>query len=219
MRILVYLTSVCALFLLWNHPANAQPFAVGVIGGVRATDDLSGTLHAESQRYIAGPKLEIRLPMHFSIEFDALYRQVGFTGHASSPFFSSVTRERDRSWEFPLIAKYRLSGIAGVHPFVGAGYAPRILHGSDISSGSTLNIPTGGYTYFSNVRSNVSYPVTHGVVISGGVELSAPHLSISPELRYIHWNAPSINDFGGDGSFAFTSKQDEVFVLLGIAWR
>jgi hypothetical protein len=42
---------------------------------------------------------------------------------------------------------------------------------------------------------------------------------ISPELRYVHWNAPAINDFGGDGTFRWVSSQDELFVLVGIAWR
>jgi hypothetical protein len=116
-----------------------------------------------------------------------------------------------------MILKYRLP-IALTHPFVGAGYAPRTIHGTDVSSGSYLSSPSG-YTYFFNRHSDTSYSWTHGVVVSGGVNWDAGHLRFTPELRYVHWSAPFLNEYGGDGSFRFVSKQDEVFVLLGISWH
>jgi hypothetical protein len=212
-----------AFLLLSAHFAFAQPFAVGVEGGLRTTGDVSGTLTPESKRYIVGPKVEVRLPWHLSFEFDALYRDIGFTGYGNTCCGSSITRERDRSWEFPMIVKYHLPGIARLHPFVGIGYAPRIVRGSDVSSGSYLigiteNPPASTYEYF-NSRSKVSYPATQGLVISGGVEFRAPHVLISPELRYVHWNQPFLYEFGGDGSFQYTSPQDELFVLVGLAWH
>jgi hypothetical protein len=75
------------------------------------------------------------------------------------------------------------------------------------------------YAYFFNQHSNPSYSLTHGVVVCGGVNLGAGHVWFSPELRYVHWNAPFLSEFGGDGSFRFVSKQDEVFLLLGVSWR
>ncbi|HMC61615.1 MAG TPA: hypothetical protein VKJ01_20655 [Candidatus Solibacter sp.] len=214
---------ILALVFLSGHPAVAQWVAVGVKGGVRTTDDTSGSLASESKRYIVGPMAEIRLPLRLSFEVDALYRRFGFTGGASSVFGSSITRERANSWEFPMIVKYRLP-VVPAHPFVGAGYAPRTIHGTDVSSGRFLsgisqNPPASIYTYFFNQRSDTSYSLTHGIVVLGGVNLGAGHVRFSPELRYVHWNAPFLNEFGGDGSFQFVSRQDEFQVLLGVSWH
>jgi len=203
--------------LLSDHLAVAQQVAVGVVGGVRTTGDVSGTLTSESKRYIVGPMVEIRLPLRLSFEVDALYRRFGFTGYASSALANSITRERANSWEFPMILKYRLPGV-GAHPFVGVGYAPRAVHGTDVSSGSYLSSPST-YSYFFNRHSDTSYSWTHGVVVSGGVNLGVGHVRFSPELRYVHWNAPFLNAVGGDGSFRFVSNQDEAFVLVGVSWH
>ena len=37
------------------------------------TDNVTGSLTSESKRYILGPMVEVRLPLHFSFELDALY--------------------------------------------------------------------------------------------------------------------------------------------------
>jgi len=201
------------LVFLGGHPAVAQQIAVGVKGGVRTTDDISGERSAlygaksESKRYSVGPMLEVGLPLRLSFEFDALYRRFGFKSLFSGQLAYSTTRERANSWEFPMILKYRLAAVPG-HPFVGVGYAPRTVHGTDVSSGSYLSGPSS-YTYYVNQQSQTSYSVTHGAVISGGVDLGAGHVRVSPELRYVHWSAP----------FFFNSKQDELFVLLGVSWH
>ncbi len=196
----------------------AQRFEVGVEGGVQTVDDVSGTLHPESKRYIVGPKVEIRLPLRLSFEFDALYRRFGFTGYETSCCGNSITRERANSWEFPMILKYRIP-VAPGHLFAGAGYAPRTVHGTDVSNGVfNVGLP-GPLAYIVNQRSETRYSVTQGVVISGGLNLGSGHVWFSPELRYVHWNAPFLNEFGGDGSYRFVSNQNEVFVLLGISWR
>ncbi len=218
MRLSWRVRGIVVLAFLSGHPALAQRFEVGVEGGIRTTDDVSGTLTSESKRYIMGPKVEIRLPLRLSFEFDALYRRFGFTGYETSCCGSSVTRERANSWEFPMILKYRIPVVPG-HPFVGVGYAPRTVHGTDVSSG----VGNVGFStppiYFFNQRFETTYPVTSAVVISGGLNLGAGHIRFSPELRYEHWNAPFLNEFGGDGSSRFVSNQNEVFVLLGVSWR
>jgi outer membrane protein W len=118
-----------------------------------------------------------------------------------------------------MIVKYHLPGVARLHPFAGIGYAPRTVSGNDVSAGNNLDVGTGVMTYYSNVHSKVSYPVTQGLVVSGGVEFGAHHVLISPELRYVHWNQPFLNSEGGDGSYQYHSPQDELFVLVGIAWH
>jgi hypothetical protein len=220
MRFFSPVIEILAFVLLCGDLAVAQPVAVGVIGGVRATDDASGSLSSESKRYIVGPSVDVRLPKRFSVEVDALYRRFGFTGYESSCCGNAIVRERANSWEFPMILKYHLP----VHSFAGVGYAPRVVHGTDVSSGSFLsgiseNPPADIYTYFFNQRSTTNYSVTQGVVVSGGVNLDAGHIRFTPEVRYVHWSSPFLNAEGGDGSFLFKSKQDEVFVVLGVSWR
>jgi hypothetical protein len=165
------------------------------------------------------------MPKRLSIEVDALYRRFGFTEYVTycCGFGSSITRERANSWEFPLILKYHVTG-GRVHPFVGVGYAPRIVHGTDVSSGSylsgmTSNPPMDIYTYYFNQRSNTNYSWTHGVVVSGGVSLGAGHVRFTPEVRYVHWNAPFLNSPGNHGCCMYASNQDEVFVMLGLSWH
>lgn len=205
----------------------AQQITVGVEGGVRTTDDVSGSLTSESKRYIVGPAVDIRLPKRLSVEVDALYQRFGFTGYenACCGLGSAIVRERANSWEFPAILKYHLP-VRLAHPFVGAGYAARVVHGKDVSSGSYLsgiteNPPMDVYTYFYNQRTPTNYSVTQGVVVSGGVSFGAGHLRFTPEVRYVHWNTPFLNqsEDGGEASIPFVSKQNEVFVLLGLSWR
>jgi hypothetical protein len=212
------LGGLLGLVVLGGHLATAQPVAIGIEGGLRTTGDVTGTLTPESKRYIVGPKVEVRLPLHLSFEFDALYRRVGFLGYVSSCCGSAVRGERDDSWEFPMLVKYRVPGVPRLHPFVGIGYAPRIVHGHDVISGYSLDFYTGARMYYS-FATKFSYPTTQGLVVSGGVEFGARHLLVTPELRYVHWNQRFLSEYGGDGSFQYTSPQDEMFVLLGIAWH
>jgi hypothetical protein len=206
---------VCLGFL---RPADAQILAFGAKGGVRATTDVSGSppVSNESQRYIVGPAVELRLPLGFAVEFDALYRRFGYAQSSSSCCTIGTTRERANSWEFPIIAKYRFSE-RGLHPFLGVGYDPRTVQGTDFSSGVyNLGLP-GGPQYFSG-QTSTAYAVTHGLVVSGGFDLGVRHLRISPELRYVHWTQPFWNQYGPDGH-RIQSGQNEVFVLFGLMWR
>jgi hypothetical protein len=194
-------------------PIGAQILAFGVKGGARATSDVSGfpLVSNESQRYIVGPAVELRLPLGIAVEFDALYRPFGYSQQSFSNIAGlKMTRERAHSWEFPLIAKYRFRET-GLHPFLGLGYEPRIVSGTDVSSFNPSVSP------FSTAPT--AYSTTHGLVVSGGIDFGARRLRISPELRYVHWNRPFLGQFGPDGSYRIQSAQNEVFVLLGLMWR
>src|ERR1700687_3014021 len=98
-----------------------------------------------------------------------------------------------------MILKYGLPSPR-VRPFVGAGYAPRTIHGTDVSSGFYLsgisqNPPMSIYTYYFNRRFDTNYSVSHGVLGSAGVDLVVGRVRISPELRYVHWGAPFLSEF------------------------
>ncbi|HEV3197258.1 MAG TPA: hypothetical protein VGZ73_05110 [Bryobacteraceae bacterium] len=165
--------------------------------------------------------LDLRLPWRLGVEFDALYRRFGYTSLFQSCCASGITRERANSWEFPLIVKYRLP-VPVAHPFVGAGFDPRTVHGSDVSSGSFLsgiatNPPASIYSYYFNRGTSTDYAVTKGFVVSAGVDLDTRHIRISPEVRYLHWNAPFLDQSGGDGSYHVQSAQNECYILIGVS--
>jgi hypothetical protein len=168
--------------------------------------------------------LDLRLPWRLGVEFDALYRRFGYTsGSHYQGYASAVHRGRANSWEFPIIIKYRLP-VRLAHPFAGVGYDPRTVHGSEVSSGwflsgTSSSPPWDIYTYYFNQRTSKDYPLAHGYVISGGVDLDAKHIRISPELRYVHWNQPFLKEWGGDGSYYMQSAQSEIFFLVGITWH
>lgn len=199
-----------ALVLLSGNDLRAQQFEVGVEGGIRTTDDFfsvgSFTMTSESKRYIVGPTVEVGLPKRFSVEVDALYHRFGFTAlYVAGENFQYV-RERTNSWEFPVILKYHLP-VRLLHPFVGIGYAPRIVKGKDTGWGESA----GCFCYYSSPRSSTNYPVMQGVVVSGGVSFGAGHFQFTPEFRYTIWTAPNLNNYQW--------VPDEASVLLGIRWR
>ena len=58
--------------------AMAQPFSIGVKGGIPLNDGTVGGKD-ESRPYVIGPSAEVRLPAGFAIEVDALYRRLSLT--------------------------------------------------------------------------------------------------------------------------------------------
>jgi hypothetical protein len=38
---------------------------------------------------------------------------------------------------------------------------------------------------------------------------------VAPEVRYVHWNKPAVNEYGSHG-FSIQSAQDQVDVMVGI---
>jgi hypothetical protein len=179
-----------------------QSIAIGAVGGVRATDDLTGqAVTSVSGRYIVGPELDIGLPLGFGIEVDALYRRQAYnaldTGIA--PFY-----ERANSWEFPLLLKYRLP-FPLIKPFLEAGYAPKVVNGS-------VHYDSNGTTQSTN------FPTTQGIVAGGGVQFGIGRLRLSPAVRYTRWlEAPILVNFG-DGPESI-SAQNQVDFVLGITWK
>jgi hypothetical protein len=125
-----------------------------------------------------------------------------------------------------MILNYHLP-VLPAYPFVGVGYAPHTIHGTDVSSGSCLsgigrnpplNIYTYIYTNYFNRSSATNYSVTNAVVVSWGVNLGFGHLRFTPELRYEHWKTPFLDAFRGDES-QFAPNQNGAFVLVGVSWH
>jgi hypothetical protein len=195
-------------------PAFGQRLALGVKGGVRATDDfLSGSATSESKRYVVGPMVEIVLPHRLGLEVNALYRRFGYrSGGQGSPFADFTERNRGNSWEFPMLLKYRFAGRL----YAAGGYAPRTINGSGRADIVETNILAGSPRLIT-LRSDFDY-VSHGAVVGAGVELGSERVRFSPEFRYTRWKDKAV-DIQGSRGFMIQSNQNQIDVLLGITWR
>jgi hypothetical protein len=159
--------------------------------------------------------VELRLPYGFSIECDALYKRLGFgeTTKMSGLIFT-YTNASANSWEFPLLAKYRLPSVAAARPYFSAGPSFRARSGVSVSStrvlyfgGGTVTGPlhTSNDIHFDN-RSNL------GFTIGFGIAARLKFLYLAPEARYTRWKPDRQTD-----PFLH-SYQNQVELLLGITF-
>lgn len=192
-----------------------QPLSIGVTGGERLSDDVTGAT-PESRRYVVGPTIELELPWRFAVEADALYRRNGYQVAYGNFAYSVVESERANSWEFPMLLQYRLP-LPKVKPFVEVGVAPRTISGAIAESGFSVNIMTGQRTPLSDTQST-NWSASVGVVVGGGVRFGLGRLRFSPEVRYTHWTSTPINGYFSDGP-SYYSTQEQVDVLIGIGWK
>jgi hypothetical protein len=167
-------------------PAFPQLFSFGVIGGVPITSSFStaqdsGSIgFAYDRLYVVGPTAEIHLPIHFSVEVDALYRRNGFDYYGSSGTFPPqlfAARTVVNDLQFPILAKYEVNVVPLLKPFVSGGLVFRHT-GTSTSGNITINS-------FDN-------PNSAGVAIGGGVALKVGPLRLSPQIRYTHWPSPPV---------------------------
>jgi hypothetical protein len=144
-----------------------------------SSDNDSGAFASRGGRFVFGPTVELRLPFGLGIEVDALYR--------------SVKNPSGGSWEFPVLARYRLPVSGRVAPFVLGG---------------------GSFERNELLRANQVGPAgtTTGFVAGGGVEAKVGWLRLTPEVRYTRWT----------GNFSFRgadlTHRNEVEFLVGITF-
>jgi hypothetical protein len=182
-----------------------QSIALGAIGGVRVTDDLTGGgATSVSKRYVFGPELDIGLPFGLGIEVDALYRREAYHSYYSNTNYNGTSDEHANTWEFPMLLKYRIP-FPLIKPFLEAGYAPRVMNGS-------IHYYANGLTIGTN------YPTSQGIVAGGGVQFGIGRLRLSPAVRYTHWNNTPVTVVFSDGP-TFQSSQNQADIVLGISWK
>lgn len=170
--------TLLVLTFLTQSSAFAQfRLSIGVIGGASLTGDFqdqsigyangnASLAYSTSKHWIAGGTLEARLPLHLSMEVDALYHELEFTQalyEKSNGTLNSVSPASVVTWEFPLLAEYRFA-FPLVKPFVGAGPAFR-------SAGNL----------------NGTNPSDNGFAAVLGAELRVWKLRIAPQIRYLRW--------------------------------
>ncbi|MDZ4797181.1 MAG: hypothetical protein SGI92_03385 [Bryobacteraceae bacterium] len=194
---------VCALTSL------AQlPIGVGIKGGIPFNGSFTdvGRFTSETQRYIVGPMVELRLPAGFAIEGDALYSKVNLSGPLSAvgSVFGSLVDSS--SWEFPVLVKKKFGGpnavAASARPYVGAGASFRSLTGL----GSLPSFITNGREVDKN---------NTGFVVAFGVDIRALVLHISPEIRFTRWGT---ENFGSGLANIWKTNQNQAQFLIGISF-
>ena len=118
-------------------------------------------------QWTVGPMVKVDLPANLGIEFNALYRKIGYEYQTNrNPLSTSetvFTNVSDSVWDFPVLAKYRFPGDIA-RPYLGGGWTYRRL-------GDLLRFNSG----------------SHGVVVGAGATIRATMLRISPEFRYTRW--------------------------------
>jgi len=118
-------------------------------------------------RPIAGIMIDIKLPESFSLEMDCLYRPLNARDVTilSNGTVSSQRRFTVLTWEFPVLAKYRLPRTRP-KPFVELGPS---LRGSGNLNGAR--------------------PSHEGITAGVGIELGQRRVTFSPTIRYTRWRA------------------------------
>jgi hypothetical protein len=213
------------LFLIFTTTSGGQTFTVGVLGGVRTTGSFTGNLTDESKRYAIGPSVELQLPLGFSVEADALYRRFGYSSIFVVPIVPgsvTVTRERDNSWELPVLAKYH-PPIRGLRSFAGIGVAPRVISGRQHQSGYTIDPFTRLPSQPFASSYNRDYGPDVGLVIAGGVDVGIGHLRFTPQVRWTRWNERFLDEivrnYGFLGLENYQAAPNQFDVMIGIGWR
>jgi hypothetical protein len=239
-----------ALFplLLVTSIASSQPFRIGVEGGVPLTDAFStasptavsiSSLNYSSatRRYTVGATAEVRLPSHLSIKADVLYKRLGFDStYVPLPLINNViciscpqtlitSATTANSFEFPVLAKYRIGKLGPLRPYVEGGVAFRTIQGmKQVSQTSTINpcvsvcpvvpAPTTGST--TGPGGELSHSFTKGVTAGAGVEFQHFPLPVGVfgEVRYTRWTAEAFAAPSG----GLTSLKDQADVLVGVTF-
>jgi hypothetical protein len=196
---ILYSICIFGLCLLGGAASGfGQIFSVGVTGGVGLTDGIENQtidgyhFYSYSKDYIVGPMVELNLPLHLSVEADALYRPLSLASYISldNGVNTAVARSHVITWEFPLLVKYKFP-FPVVKPFVELGPSFR-------ASGNM----------------NGTSPSDYGVTLGGGVEAHLLRLKIAPELRYTHW-AP---DNASPSLILPVTNQNQVELLVGLSF-
>jgi hypothetical protein len=119
--------------------------------------------HRASRYYLVGPSVEVHLPLHLSVEGDALYSPLSLAPPPSQFFLPAI--QTYVSWSFPVVGKYRFR-LPFAQPYLEIGPTFR-------TASSPIN----------------HYLSKEGVTAGVGVEATVWKVRLSPEARYVRWGA------------------------------
>jgi opacity protein-like surface antigen len=207
------------LLLFGAVSAWAQLFSYGVRAGVPLTDFLNAAqsqhfaFNATTNRYIVGPTAELNLPFGLGVEVDILYRRFHYDGSGTLVDVITGSRTTGNAWEFPLLAKYRISKMKIVHPYVDAGVAWDKLSGLTQAVTSTV-LPSRTTTTTTSNPAELKTGATRGLVMGAGLSVKVLLVHISPEIRFTRWGAQHFIDLNG----LLHSNMNQGEFLLGITF-
>lgn len=213
----------CLVAVGWGQSVD-----LGVTGGVPITAAYqTGTglyphfcnyagASSATRRYTVGPEFRISLPRGFGIAAGALYKRLGYDDYAEVACLAVFTRAIGNSWEFPVLATYRLPGHLPGTPYVSAGPSFRVT--TNVSRTAYETFP-GGYIPSVDPAANPYALVDRrskvGFAAGLGGEAKAGLLRIRPEVRYTRWSA-STNELGASGVLQSNQNQVEFLLSFGI---
>ncbi len=179
--------------------ASGQGLSIGLKAG-KATTDLiraalvpSGSIASTGGNTVIGPTGELHLPFQLSIEVDALHRDLGYEFRATPGLGLADRRVSGGLWEFPFLAKYRLSRLF-VSPFAEAGVAFNRITGV----GSPPELKNSS---------------TSGFVLGAGLEGRFPIIRVSGDVRFTRW---SDDNFRVSSNGTGLSRRNQLEFLVGI---
>jgi len=149
-------------------------------------------VYSGSKYFVLGPTVEVQLPFGLAFEADGLYRpmEAKIQQPTSLASFllglgSTTLSNRIDTWEFPLLAKYRLS-LPIMRPYFEAGPTFRTLSAS--------------------VAQHIS-----GTGFSAGIGLETHirRLRVAPEVRYTRWSSDA-----SDTAPFYIPRRNQVELLL-----
>jgi outer membrane protein with beta-barrel domain len=184
--------------------APAQGLRFGVKVGVPLTTDFEtgqvavrgGVLEYSSatRRYTLGPSAEWRLKPHIGLEFDALYKRIGYV-RTENTSVSGVTIDSSfevtgNSWDFPMMAKYRWD--RRVAPYVASGFVLRYM-GLGRARG-VRTVQTAQTTITTPIDSEETVVMfVPGATVALGLEFGRTRMRLLPEFRYSRWQRINIS--------------------------
>ncbi|MBI4479666.1 MAG: outer membrane beta-barrel protein [Acidobacteria bacterium] len=183
-----------------QYPAFGQTFLFGVKVGVPTNNyfetgrlggrGLSGEYSTATRRYTVGVTAEWRFAQNLGLEFDALYRRIGYSGSVKVFGFGNSNRDtvfdvRGNSWDFPLMVKYRL-GLLGLYA-AGGGMLRHIASAREVGT-TTLSGGVPGITQTIPIDIDNPYDLRKRTfvawTVAGGIEIGRSPLRVLPEIRY-----------------------------------
>lgn len=179
-----------------------QTMEYGLLGGGSLTDAFHSQsvptgsaalpfdrFYSSSKDWILGASVEFHLPRNLSVEVDGIYRKLHFITAGVEPdgSLNSVSPSPVITWEFPVLAKYRLRW-RGIEPVV-----------------------EGGPSFRTAGNLNGTNPSHYGATAGVGVEVHAGMLNILPVLRYTRWASDSIQ------SAQPSSSPNQLELLVGVS--
>jgi hypothetical protein len=185
------------------------PFDLSIQSNINGVAGALSSQSFDRPAFLAGPTFTAVLKDRVAIELDALYTPVeGRTG-ATTAALTTTSSTHGRTWEFPVLADYRV-----LKPSVGLYFGGGLVAGA-LTGGTTEIRTTNTQTGETAVRSeafNTPASQLPAVVVNGGMEWRSGRIVIRPELRYTRWSSvsESVNAVHHPNQFEY---------LVGISFR